>query len=356
MKTNILNPLLICAIIACGGCRSKTQTSQADAGETKTSATASATANQGPQPVAGTPAVASSKPSSVPATAERPSTFSCPDDANLPGVPILSAASPARKPTVRIALNLPQNDYFAGDPVPLRLTVLCPLTEEANVPSLKSAFSKPNQASRPRRVPAPVQQNWTSAVQWTLFRAEANAPVPYNANLDWPKFLSPMSEVALGNPAAQWVIPPEANLPVGTYYVRAIWNPRGFVDDRWLNGKSPAAAVKFTVHPPACDADKAAHAERLALYHYQRNNFPDVRRFAMQAIEMNPTASSAGRLELLAAYADSCLAMDDIQAGTELYRQILKLVPENSDIAAVYKYRLKVLEDMPGKGVFRFQP
>jgi hypothetical protein len=253
--------------------------------------------------------------------------------------PVIERAEPPAPPAqLHLAIELDSDNPFVGEPLGVRLYLSSPRADAMH------------DAAKAKAAPAPaaetplsaVSADWPAQVRFALFQTNGGQTRPAGAELDWTKLRLPGSQLARGNPLAEWEIPASANLPAGEYLLRATWACKVPA------GQDLTAETSFRIDAPQTNQDKAEHAERMSLLAYRQGRFADARRLADEAVKADPQSTTPRRFEMLLNQADSCLAMDDFKAGLVIYRSILKM-PLDDPLNAELNQKVKLLEKLVAK-------
>jgi hypothetical protein len=253
--------------------------------------------------------------------------------------PTIERAEPTpMPPALQLAIELGWDNPYPGEPLPVRLYLSSPRAD-ALIDAANAGTTRPAESPLSN-----VIADWPAAVRFELFRVNDDQLRPAGVALDWSKLRLPAFRAIPGNRVADWEIPASANLAEGQFMLRATWAD--------TNGPELAAEARFSLAKPQNDQENAEHAERMALEAYGQNRFAEARRWAEEAVKADRQSTTPQRIRMLLAQADACLAMDDLKAGLEIYRAMLKM-PLDERLAAELSWKVKVLEKLLAKPVLR---
>ncbi len=309
----------------------------------------------GPSPAAaatGTPA-ASSVPSPTDAgtqPAVSPSPTAGEQTAPLPAQEPAEGSAPA----LALALELPWEPVYAGDPLRVVVQLSSPramdalyaqyLALEAGQPTPALAFASPA-----------VAADWAQGVTLALYRLEAGGTrTPVLAPGDWAGYRRRPEEsedVAFGPSLAwaqEWLVPAEAaGLEAGDYVLEAAWDGRGLADGALLgaDGALQAQALSVTVQAPE-NWDQATHLGRLANVAFLQGDNARARTLGQEALDTGLDDGSPERLNLYFLVAAACFGQQDYQAAIATYKRVIARVPAGSELALLAQQWIDMIEDL----------
>lgn len=264
---------------------------------------------------------------------------------SMPVPPAAEPWTPPEEPVpgLSLAIALPHDALYVGDPLTVTAFVSSPRLRQEAMRRLAEA-PPPEAASAPAAAltlsadPGPrlaVPSDWPRSVRFEVLRLEAGAaPEPVMAEFDWPAALAAAPRSRGAGPAgrahyARWDLPPGTlELKPGTYLLTATWDPHEAVDAAWIDGPEPLRAeVRFTVAEPADPFARAAHAERLARWHYARGECEQALAWGQQALRPMPAQANANYLSLSMLVADCQARAGQFPQAQRTLRDVQRRLP-----------------------------
>ncbi len=266
------------------------------------------------------------------------------------GAAALAPAPESPPPALDLSVELPGDEFYGGDPLPITVRLVSP---RARRQAYRRLAQGPGDSAAAPAVEWPkCSPRWPEAMSLSLFAIQTDGRrQPAGVKLDWPSLLVPDDgPVGIGNPSRVWMIPAEADLPPGRYVLQAAWNGKDLADASSLPADGTLRReLEFELVEAKTAPQRALHLERLAAVLYGRREFAKARDLGRQAIKLDPATFDNQRLATWLMVADCSVGLNDLEAAIAEYKELLGRLPEKSERGASIQRWIDILTDIKDK-------